>query len=197
MKKLLILTLLLPLSLSAVEISKIQSDPQSASRQKFIVNKKTITYEKESNLFDQAKDYRLGTFSSLNGKNTEELNRKLEGVLEQIKQTDLVLRSKGVSFNSLSQSRDHHQEFITIGEFKVIKDSNFYANLDKIFSELQEQDMILKNGIELSQDLKKISFYSNSKKVKEEDFNLKFVCSKEELPTVCRIKKEGYLFLSK
>lgn len=196
MNKILYIILLLPLTVNAVEIAKIQSDPQSASRQKFVLSNKTFKYQKESNLFDVGKNYKLGTFLSVQEKDAQEFNKKFEEVLGLIKQTDKLLRSKGMSFNELSKSSEHHQEFIMFDEFKILKGSNFYPNLDKLFNELQQKEMKHVSGVELSSDLKQIAYISNGKKIKEEEFNIRFSCEKETLPTVCRVKKEGYLFLS-
>lgn len=83
-----------------------------------------------------------------------------------------------------------------LGDFKILKGSNFYPNLERLFNELLKKEMKHMSGVELSSDLKKIFYISNGKKTKEEEFNIRFFCQKETLPTVCRIKKEGYLFLS-
>lgn len=192
MKLLLFLTLGLPYIANAIELVKFQSDPETSSRQKFVLEDKTLVYEKESNLFDVSKNYTLGTFKLAASPETK---AKLEEILGQIKSTDEILKSKGLSFNELSSSSNHHDVRIMLADFQITKNSNFYAELDKVFTELLSKKMTHEKGIALSADLTKISHFANGKKVKTEDFSLKFSCQKETLPTVCRIKKEGYLFI--
>lgn len=183
-----------PLVANAIELVKFQSDPEASSRQKFILNKKSVVLKKESNLFDVAKKYSLGTFEA-SDPSVAEISTKLEGILAKIKATDEALRSKGLSFNELSDSTDHHQVTMMLESFKILKNSNFYAEIDKLFTELQAKNFVHVKGIELGPDFKTINYFDKSKKIKSEEFNLKFSCKSAELPTICRIRGEGYLFL--
>ncbi len=188
------LSLLLTTQLYATTIGQYQSSPDDSSVQSFTVTPNKVKYEKHSNLFDKAKDLSLGDFELEKNEALKQESAKLDEMLAKVKTVDQYLKKKNSSFNDLS-SKNPHEAFLILNNYRITKGSDLYPELKKIYDDLAAKKWKHVSGIKLSDDLKNVTIIEKGKEVSKENFNLAFHCKNEEAPTVCGYKKLGILFV--
>ncbi len=192
--KYLLFAILLTTQVFATTIGQCQSSADGSSVQSFTLTANKVKYEKHSNLFDKAKDLSLGDFELENTEALKQERAKLDEILAKVKTVDEYLKKKNSSFNDLS-SKNPHEAFLVLNNYRVTKGSDLYPELKKIYDDLSAKKWKQVSGIKLSDDLKNVTIIEKGKEVSKENFNLAFHCKNEEAPTVCGYKKLGILFV--
>jgi hypothetical protein len=192
MKTLFILLLLFSSLARATTLTKARSLPEGSSLQKFTFTKSGITFDKQSNLFDSAEDFRIGIFKT--EAKAVELQRQLEKIRLDIGTADRIMRSKNSSFNDLS-GPVQHDDFFLVDDYIVTAESNQYKELEVIFKGLQKLEWKQVEGYQLSRDYQKVTPVASGKAGTPEPYHFEFSCSKPAPPAICGYKKHGILYL--
>lgn len=192
--KFLLAVLFLNTSIQAATISQYISKPEGSSAHVFEIDEKKFTQKKASNFFDTKKDYRLGTFTTVDKAKAKELNAKLEAILAKIKEVDIFMKKKNESFNDLANNKPH-ESFLAINEYRVTRDSVVYPELKAIYDEVSRLNWQQEKGIKLTEDFKKLITIENGKEVKKEEFSFRFHCKDPQPPSVCAYKDLGIIYV--
>lgn len=178
----------------AVTLIKYKSMPENASVQQFEIEAKKITFKKESNYFDQKVDYQLGTYVLNSNVDIKAITKELEVVLEKAKTVDKFLKeTKGSSFNEISPPGSH-DTFYVLEDFKIGKSSNLYPAVDKVFKSMQTSEMKMLSGVVLDKNLQTYNLIKDGKSTSSEKFTMEN-CLTQRLPTVCKFKNYGVLYV--
>ncbi len=144
---------------SATDLSRFQSDARASHLQKFLIQKNSVIYEKRSTFFDQKKDLRVGTMKAVNSKPEASQTEVIAG---KIRTTDRFLREKKLTFNQLTGDPLHRPHWL-VDEFRITDNSVLDKDLQSVFKNLQKKEWKLENGIEVTDDLKKMRIYTDGK----------------------------------
>lgn len=178
----------------AVTLIKFRSMPENVSIQQFDISPKKITFKKETNFFDQKVDYELGTYVLNPDTDIKNIEKQLDQVLEKIKTVDKFLRdTKGSSFNEINPPASHDTYFV-LDSFKISEASNLYPAIDKVFKSMQSEEKKLLDGVSLDQKLGLINLKKDGKIISSSKFTMDN-CLKPTLPTVCKFKNYGVLYV--
>jgi hypothetical protein len=191
--KLLLVGLVLSSSVFGVSLGQYVDSLDGASLQRFEINSNSATYTKRSNLFDVKKDLSVGIFE-LEKDQLRDEKVILTKVLQKIQEVDQYLKTRKSSFNELSQKKPH-ESFILLNDYRISQHSDLYPELKSVFNKLMAKTWKQREGAQLSDDYKSLSVISRGKVISVRPFNLMFSCKKGDLPTVCRYKDEGLIYL--
>lgn len=188
------LAILFSTSVGATTLGRYYSATEGTSIQKFILTNSSITYQKQSNFFDEKLDNRLGTFESSDTKSIKEELKKLDTILSKVKRVDEFMKKRNESFNDLSL-KTPHESFFLLDDYRISQESDLYPDLKAIYDRLTAKKWKQKSGMRLSDDMKKIIQIKDGKEVSQEEFNFAFYCQKAEPPSVCSFKDAGILYV--
>lgn len=188
------LLILISTSLSATTLGRYYSGTEGTSVQKFILTNSSVTYQKQSNFFDQKSENRLGNFETADGKAIKEDQKKLEAMVTKVKRVDEFMKKRNESFNDLS-TKTPHASFFMLDDYRISQESDLYPEVKAIYDRLSEKNWKQKSGMKLSDDLKKVIQIKDGKEVSQEEFNFAFSCQKAEPPSVCHFKDAGILYV--
>lgn len=178
----------------AVTLIKFRSMPENVSVQQFEISPNKITFKKETNFFDQKIDYELGTYVLNQKTDIKDIEKQLDEVLAKVKTVDKFLRdTKGSSFNEINPPASHDTYYV-LDSFKISESSNLYPAVDKVFKSMQAEDKKLLDGVSLDQKLGMINFKKDGKVISSSKFTMDN-CLKPTLPTVCKFKNYGVLYV--
>ncbi len=195
MKILLILTLFYSFNSEAVTLIKYRSTPEAESIQQFELKAKKYIFQKGSNFFDTKTEYEIGKYRIETNSETEKLEEKLSEIESKLKVADKFLReTRNLTLNELTKSDAHSSVFI-LGDFKINQTSKYYPVLQEIFRSLQSQEKIMISGIKLGADLSSYVLVENEKESKPQKFEMTTKCLQQALPTVCKFKDAGILYV--
>lgn len=168
--------------------------PENVSIQQFDISSKKIIFKKETNFFDQKIDYELGTYILNSKTDIKNIEKQLDDVLEKVKTVDKYLKdTKGSSFNEISPPASHDTYYV-LGDFKIGEASSLYPAVDKVFKSMQSEEKKLLDGVALDQKLGLINYKKDGKIISTSKFTMEN-CLKPALPTVCKFKNYGVLYV--
>lgn len=186
--------MLISLPLSAATIGQYISSPDGSSVQAFTLSAKKATYDKKSNFFDKEKDLSLGKFELNATETTSKEEKVIAAALAKIKEVDTFMKKRNSSFNDLSGKKPH-ESFLFIDDYRITQGSDLYPELKAAFDSLSSKKWKQVSGVQLQQDLKSYIEFKNGKEVSKHPFNMLFNCKSGDVPTVCRFKDLGVIFV--
>ena len=175
-------------------LSQSKSSEEGPIRQTFAFSKKELTWTKISNFYDQKKDLRLGTFTAKNNAQTKTLEAEVQKIKDQIKRADDLLKKSGSGFNQLNALASTHESSFELDQYKIVKNSELYPKVHRVFVDLQNIPYRQKDGIEIDSALKKLKKYQNYKLQSESKLDLKQVCHASETADHCDLKGFGLIY---
>ena len=180
---------------SATTFGKYRSTPDGVASQKFIADKDVTKFEKTSNYFDLSdKDYSVGIYTSEDRKEFSELMTKVEEYSKKFQVVDEYLKTKGSSFNNVSGSPGH-EEVILVNDYRIRKESKFYAELDGVFKKLRGLKWKQQKGYQVSQDLMKLMEIEDGKTIKTSPYARDLYCQRVQPPTTCTFYGGGQIYV--
>jgi hypothetical protein len=177
----------------ALTLGQYSSSLDGTSVQAFDLNPKSVIYNKRSNLFDSKKDLSVGRFELERGQVENEKSIIIQA-LQKVQVVDKYLKGQNSTFNELS-SKKPHESFIFLEDYRISQNSDLYPGLKSVFDNLMAKKWKQIDGARLSDDLKSISEMANGKVISTKPFHLLFSCNSGDVPTVCRYKDEGLIFI--
>jgi hypothetical protein len=84
---------------------------------------------------------------------------------------------------------------IMIDNYKIIPDSKYYPELDRLFKKLQNLDWKLMKGFRITPELENLLEIDKGEVVKTSKFELTTYCKGAKLPTTCIFDESGHIFL--
>lgn len=190
-----IIALLVTFQASATSLGKYRSTADGVASQKFTLDGKVAKFEKTSNYFDlSGKDYTVGIFQTANEKAVSEQMAKVDEYVKKFEAVDEYLKTKGSSFNDVAGSADH-DVVIHVNDFRIRKESKYFAELDAIFMKLRKLEWKQTKGFQVSPDLKNLTEIDEGKKVKTSPYARDLYCQKMQLPTMCTFHGGGQIYV--
>lgn len=192
----LILLFCLSFQASASSIAKYRSMPEGSFLQKFILNDKNSTYEKTSNFFDpEKKELAIGIHVLRDaGAEYTAVKKAVDEYASKFKTVDDFLKTKDSDFNKVS-GLIRHETIIMVDDFRIKPDSEYYAELNKLFQRLQKLKWDLSKGYRVSSDLKNVQEMNDGKVVKTLKYDTGLYCQSERRPTMCTYFGGGKIFV--
>lgn len=194
--KLFLFILIAVTNMQAATLEKIRTNPEGVDSQKFILGEKEASLEKKSNFFDmQEKDYSVGTFKLIKmSPDYQETLKKISELSLKVKKVDEYLKIKSSRYNEIVGA-PKDDVIIMIDDFRIIPESRYYTELDRLFKKLQNLDWKMMKGFRITPDLEKLLEIVKGEVLKTSKFELSTYCKKAQIPTICIFDENGRVHL--